>query len=149
MIRTFASTALRSTGLAFRAPTTIGAVRSFGGYEGKVVSDDELVKKSDDWVIEETNFCLGRVSNNGVRFRETDDIARRTLHLIDAQLTRMHTRLRDGTCIPVMGFYPMDVIDRPAPAHTFFEGGLMKWTWDETYDEAFEEPEPPKPAKKK
>ena len=40
------------------------------------VQDSELIKQKDDWVIEETNFCLGRMSFP--RFRETDDLARRT-----------------------------------------------------------------------
>ncbi|CAE8603329.1 unnamed protein product [Polarella glacialis] len=58
--------------------------RLFSDYEGQNVTDDQLVKKSDDWAIEETNFCLGRTSF--VRFKETDDLARRTKHLMDCQL---------------------------------------------------------------
>lgn len=50
-----------------------------GAPEGKPVSDAELVKKSDDWAIEETNVCLGRVTF--VRFKEMDDLARRTQRL--------------------------------------------------------------------
>merc|ERR1719281_1192219 len=69
--------------------------RCFSEYEGQSVADDQLVKKSDDWAIEETNFCLGRISFP--RFKETDDLARRTQHLMDTQLGVQHTRLRDGT----------------------------------------------------
>ena len=29
---------------------------------GGVVTDEALVKKKDDWVLEETNFCLGKLS---------------------------------------------------------------------------------------
>lgn len=39
--------------------------RSFGAYEGQPVKSEDLIKKSDDWVIEETNFCLGRVAVSG------------------------------------------------------------------------------------
>ena len=31
------------------------------------------------------------------RFRETDDLARRTQMLMDSQVNKMHTRLRNGT----------------------------------------------------
>lgn len=52
-----------------------------------------------------------------IRFKETDDLAHRVLHLMDSQLVKMHTRLRDGTCIPVMGLYILDVVDKPTPLH--------------------------------
>merc|ERR1712150_255556 len=112
--------------------------RCFSEYEGQNVTDDQLVKKSDDWAIEETNFCLGRMSF--VRFKETDDLARRTKHLMDTQLVKQHTRLRDGTVIPYTALYLDDIIDKPGPAHIFTEFPLLKWTWDETYDEAYEAP---------
>jgi len=96
------------------------------------------VKKKDDWVIEETNFCLGRVGT--LRFKETDDLARRTQHLMDSQISKQHTRLRDGTIIPFTSLYLHECIDWPAPAHIFLEQPLLKWTWDETYDEAYEKP---------
>merc|ERR1711915_518617 len=112
--------------------------RFFSEYEGQNVTDDQLVKKSDDWAIEETNFCLGRTSF--VRFKETDDLARRTKHLMDTQLAKQHTRLRDGTVIPFTALYLDDIIDKPGPAHIFTEQPLLKWTWDETYDEAYEAP---------
>merc|ERR1711933_409975 len=102
--------------------------RFFSEYEGQNVTDADLVKKSDDWAIEETNFCLGRTSF--VRFKETDDLARRTQHL----------RLRDGTVIPFTALFLDDIIDKPGPAHIFTEQPLLKWTWDETYDEAYEKP---------
>mmetsp|Transcript_12328 Transcript_12328/g.36627 ORF Transcript_12328/g.36627 Transcript_12328/m.36627 type:complete len:145 (-) Transcript_12328:200-634(-) len=112
--------------------------RFFSEYEGQNVSSEQLVKKSDDWAIEETNFCLGRISY--VRFKETDDLARRTKHLMDTQLAKQHTRLRDGTVIPFTALYLDDMIDKPGPAHIFPEQPLLKWTWDETYDEAYEKP---------
>lgn len=83
---------------------------------------------------EETNFCLGRVTF--VRFKETDDLARRTQHLMDCQLAKQHTRLRDGTVIPFTALFLDDIIDKPGPIHIFTEQPLLKWTWDETYDEA-------------
>merc|ERR1719436_1343414 len=112
--------------------------RLFSDYEGQSVTDDQLVKKSDDWAIEETNFCLGRTSF--VRYKETDDLARRTKHLMDCQLAKQHTRLRDGTVIPFTALFLDDIIDKPGPAHIFTEQPLLKWTWDETYDEAYEKP---------
>merc|ERR1719437_153120 len=112
--------------------------RLFSEYEGQNVTDEQLVKKSDDWAIEETNFCLGRMSF--VRFKETDDLARRTKHLMDTQLAKQHTRLRDGTVIPFTALFLDDIIDKPGPAHIFTEQPLLKWTWDETYDEAYEKP---------
>ena len=33
-----------------------------------------------------------------------------------------------------------DIIDKPGPAHIFTGQPLLKWTWDETYDEAYEAP---------
>lgn len=119
------------------APLARGATgtRSFSAYAGQPVSDEQLVKKSDDWAIEETNFCLGRVGM--VRYKEEDDLARRTLHLIESQFNRMHTRLRDGTCIPVTALFLDDMIDKPAPMHVFVEMPLLKWTWDTTYEEAY------------
>merc|ERR1712154_673437 len=85
--------------------------RFFSEYEGQNVTDEQLVKKSDDWAIEETNFCLGRLSF--VRFKETDDLARRTKHLMDSQLPKQHTRLRDGTVIPFTALFLDDIIDKP------------------------------------
>eukprot|EP00928_Gymnodinium_smaydae_P008117 TRINITY_DN1293_c0_g1_i1.p2 TRINITY_DN1293_c0_g1~~TRINITY_DN1293_c0_g1_i1.p2 ORF type:complete len:146 (-),score=33.51 TRINITY_DN1293_c0_g1_i1:127-564(-) len=114
-------------------------VRRFSEYEGQNVSDAQLVKQADDWVIEETNFCLGRVSFP--RFKETDDLARRTQHLMDCQLAKQHTRLRDGTVIPYTVLFLDDILDKPGPAHIFTEQPLLKWTWDETYDEAYEKPD--------
>jgi len=111
-------------------------VRAFSAYAGTPVTTEMLEKKNEDWAIEETNFCLGRAGF--VRYKEEDDLARRTLHLIESQYSRMHTRLRDGTCIPVSGLYLDDCIDHPAPAHIFVEMPLLKWTWDNTYDEAYE-----------
>merc|ERR1712107_853874 len=119
-------------------PPVFKSCRFFSEYEGQNVEDEQLVKKSDDWAIEETNFCLGRTSF--VRFKETDDLARRTLHLMDTQLSRQHTRLRDGTVIPYTALYLDSMIDHPGPAHIFTEMPLLKLTWDETYDEAYEKP---------
>mmetsp|Transcript_111033 Transcript_111033/g.314240 ORF Transcript_111033/g.314240 Transcript_111033/m.314240 type:complete len:83 (-) Transcript_111033:118-366(-) len=75
-----------------------------------------------------------------VRYKETDDLARRTKHLMDTQLSKQHTRLRDGTVIPFTALYLDDIIDKPGPVHIFTEQPLLKWTWDETYDEAYEKP---------
>ncbi|KAI4837750.1 cytochrome c oxidase subunit ApiCOX18 [Plasmodium brasilianum] len=109
----------------------------FSGYTGKHVTDKDLVKKNNDWYIEETNFCLGKVTK--LRFSEKDDMARRVLKIMDSQISKMYTRMRDGTVIPYMSFYLNDVIDKPAPNHQFIEQPLIKWTWDEAYDEAYEE----------
>merc|ERR1719394_420219 len=95
-------------------------------------------KKSDDWAIEGTNFCLGRICFP--RYKETDDLARRTQYLMDTQLSKQHTRLRDGTVIPFTGMFLDDIIDKPGPCHIFTGMPLLKWTWDETYDEAYEKP---------
>lgn len=111
--------------------------RPFGSYQGQKVTSEQLLKKNDEWLIEETNFCLGRVVP--IRFKETDDFAHRVLHLMDAQLGRMHTRLRDGTCIPVMGLYIPCITDKPTPLHQCLETPLLKYTWDETYTEAYED----------
>ncbi|CEM09173.1 unnamed protein product [Vitrella brassicaformis CCMP3155] len=117
------------------------SARWFGAYDGQPVTDAQLVKKDPDWVIEETNFCIGRIGF--VRHKETDDMARRTLRIFDTQLPRMQTRLRDGTVIPAMGFYMDHIVDRPAPLHNFVEKPVLKYTWDETYDEAWEDVEGP------
>jgi len=121
----------RSIAKNIRAP----ASRSFSAYAGQNVEDKDLVKQHEDWAVEETNFCLGRVGH--VRYREEDDLARRTLQLIESQYSRMHTRLRDGTCIPVSALYLDDMIDWPAPNHIFVEMPLLKWTWDATYEESY------------
>jgi hypothetical protein len=105
-------------------------------FEGRTVRSEELVKKQPDWVIEETNFCLGRMGP--VQFREEDDLPRRSLQLMNTQVNKMHTRLRDGTCIPYMSLFLPDLLDKPIPAHTFLERPLLKYTWDETYEEAYE-----------
>lgn len=63
-----------------------------------------------------------------------------------------------------MSFHPDEMVDRPgkalcpvsqgspmamllivisAPIHTFTEKPLLKWTWDETYEEAYDDPEAP------
>eukprot|EP01068_Selenidium_serpulae_P000200 Selendium_serpulae@DN1029_c0_g1_i1.p1 len=107
------------------------------GYGGMRVQDWQLVKKSDDWVVEETNFCLGRRPAQ-FRFQETDDMARRVLKVIEAQPCYMHTRLRDGTCIPFMHIHAADVEERPKPIFGCNEDILVKFTWDESYDEAYE-----------
>merc|ERR1712039_61389 len=122
----------RRTGLAS------SVLRHFSAYEGQDVTSEQLVPKSDDWAIEETNFCLGRICFP--RYKETDDLARRTQYLMDTQLSKQHTRLRDGTVIPFTGMFLDDIIDKPGPCHIFTEMPLLKWTWDETYDEAYEKP---------
>merc|ERR1719311_594463 len=104
MLRRFAASAGR---LATRpmapqfpvAPSVLQAMaggrRCFSEYEGSHVKDEDLVKKSDDWAIEETNFCFGRISF--VRYKETDDLARRTQHLMDTQLSRQLAQ-PESTC---------------------------------------------------
>ncbi|BAM39931.1 conserved hypothetical protein [Theileria orientalis strain Shintoku] len=112
--------------------------RSFSSvYSGKDISSKDLEKKDPNWAIEETNFCLGKVTE--MIFKDTDDLARRTLQIMDSQLSRMHTRLRDGTCVPYMTLSLHQVVDRPIPNHVFVEQPLLKWTWDEAYDEAYED----------
>jgi hypothetical protein len=118
------------------------SVRCFGVYEGQDVSAESLVKKNDDWVIEETNFCLGR-RGNWPRFMEEDDLARRTIQLMDSQINKMHTRLRDGTVIPFTSMYLDQMIDYPIPLHVFVEQPLLKYTWDETYEDAYDDPAHP------
>lgn len=124
------------------APRLSGSVRYFGVYEGQDVSSEQLVKKSDDWVIEETNFCLGR-RTIWPRFKEEDDLARRTMQLMDSQMNKMHTRLRDGTVIPFTSMYLDQMIDYPIPLHVFVEQPLLKYTWDETYEDAYDDPAHP------
>ena len=49
----------------------------------------------------------------------------RTHHLMDSQLSKQHTFLRDGTVIfldDILGEMP-----------------LLQWTWDETYDRSLQE----------
>merc|ERR1719198_587633 len=120
------------------APMQRVGARFFSAYEGQDVTSAQLVKKSEDWAIEETNFCLGRICFP--RYKETDDLARRTQYLMDTQLSKQHTRLRDGTVIPFTALFLDDIIDKPGPCHIFTEMPLLKWTWDETYDEAYEKP---------
>ncbi|KAK1932921.1 hypothetical protein X943_001387 [Babesia divergens] len=121
-----------------RAPLrfALQARRFSGHYTGRHVTTDQLEKKDPNWAIEETNFCLGKISE--LRFKDTDDLARRTLQIMDSQLSKMHTRLRDGTCVPYMTLSLHQVVDRPCPNHVFIEQPLLKWTWDEAYDEAYE-----------
>ena len=119
-----------------------GSKRLFGVYEGQDVSSEQLVKKSDDWVVEETNFCLGR-RTNWPRFKEEDDLARRTMQMMDSQMNKMHTRLRDGTVIPFTSMYLDQMIDYPIPLHVFVETPLLKYTWDETYEDAYDDPAHP------
>merc|ERR1712194_863194 len=101
--------------------------RAFGGYTGQYVADEDLVRKNDDWVIEETNFCLGRTAN--IRFRETDDMARRVKRILEHQTCYMHTRLRDGTVIPFSSYGIMGVMERPIAAETHLEQAVIKWCW--------------------
>ena len=65
----------------------------------------------------------------------------RTQHLMDSQLSKQHTCLRDGTVIPYTAIFLDDMLDKPGPVHIFTELPLLQWTWDETYDEAYEKPE--------
>eukprot|EP01067_Filipodium_phascolosomae_P007285 Filipodium_phascolosomae@DN5786_c0_g1_i1.p1 len=122
-----------------RSWSAFNAVRNFSAdhWEGKNMTSEELVKQADDWAVEETNFCLGRTSNR-IWYREEDDLARRTQLILDAQTNTMHTRLRDGTCIPVMSLLLTDMIDLPTPKEIWLEHPLLKFSWDETYDDAWE-----------
>eukprot|EP00923_Selenidium_pygospionis_P056651 GHVN01098881.1.p1 GENE.GHVN01098881.1~~GHVN01098881.1.p1 ORF type:complete len:138 (-),score=16.49 GHVN01098881.1:277-690(-) len=128
-----------------RALVREGGVGGWGGssrfithYQGQIIHDAELVKKKDDWVIEETNFCLGRVPVV-LRHQATDDQARRVLLTIARQPNFMHTRLRDGTCIAPMHLEPWGLMQKPIPLHDRFpEIPLFKYTWDDAYDEMFE-----------
>lgn len=114
--------------------------RLFATYEGRAIADEELIKESDDWAVEETNFCLGRFPAH-TYFPETADMARRTLQLMETQKSRMFTRLRDGTVIPVMGQMIHAVYDNPDTLFNYFERPVVKYTWDETYDDAWEDEE--------
>jgi hypothetical protein len=58
--------------------------RTLSFFEGRTVKSEELVKKQSDWVIEETNFCLGRMGP--VQFREEDDPQRRHMHPLHESL---------------------------------------------------------------
>lgn len=53
----------------------------------------------------------------------------------------MFTRLRDGTVIPVMGQMIHAVYDKPDTLFNYFERPVVKYTWDETYDDAWEDEE--------
>eukprot|EP00392_Amoebophrya_sp_AT5.2_P000284 g284.t1 len=101
------------------------------------VTGKELEKGADDWVIEETNFNFGTVS------AETEDLARRTKRLLETNPCFMHTRLRDGTCVPYMQPDLLALAEKPFVFHAFHETPLIKWTWDEIYDEALEEEDAP------
>lgn len=122
--------------LLTRGPSSI-ATRSFGAYAGQAVSDQDLVKQSDDWAIEETNFCLGKRTH--IRFSEHEDLAHRLKRIMESQTVRMHTRLRDGTCIPYTAINLEQLADKPCPTHTYLECPLLKWTWDDVYDEAIDD----------
>lgn len=84
----------------------VSTCRHFTVYEGRAIADEELIKKSDDWVkrminlnmkkwflrlcfaiqaVEETNFCFGRFPRT-TYFPETSDLARRTLMLMEGQV---------------------------------------------------------------
>ena len=62
---------------------------------------------------------------------------------MDSQMNKMHTRLRDGTVIPFTAMYLDTMIDYPIPLHVFVEQPLLKYTWDETYEEAYDDPAHP------
>ena len=54
-------------GAPMGAPGSVDAsVRAFSIYQGQKVTSDQLLKKNDEWLIEETNFCLGRVTVCGL-----------------------------------------------------------------------------------
>lgn len=55
----------------------------------------------------------------------------------------MFTRLRDGTVIPFMAQLVHSVFDIPDTLWNYFEKPIMKYTWDETYEDAWEEDELP------
>jgi len=124
---------------AQRAPLlAVAQRRAFGSYEGQNIRDEDLVPDSNDWMVEETNFCFGRSARP--RFKETDDLYRRVQHIMNCQLNRMHTRLRDGTVIAYTDLYPDGMCDKPCEMHQFSENPVMKWTWDEAYEEAYDPP---------
>lgn len=54
----------------------------------------------------------------------------------------MFTRLRDGTVVPVMSQVVYNIFDAPDTLFNYFEKPICKFTWDETYDEAWEAEEP-------
>lgn len=54
----------------------------------------------------------------------------------------MFTRIRDGTVIPVMCQTIYSVQDSPFSSFQKYERMVEKFTWDETYDDAWEEEEP-------
>ena len=59
-VRSVKATANGATLAATKATAaTATQARNFSAYQGQYVEDKDLVKKNDDWVIEETNFCLG------------------------------------------------------------------------------------------
>ena len=62
---------------------------------------------------------------------------------METQIVKMHTRLRDGTVIPVTGRELFEVIETPQPGHKFHEQPLVKFTWDNIYNEALEDVEQP------
>lgn len=54
----------------------------------------------------------------------------------------MFTRLRDGTVIPMTSSAIYGIVDIPQSVFNGFEKPIVKCTWDETYDDAWEEEEP-------
>lgn len=62
--------------------------------------------------------------------------------VIRLQPRRMFTRLRDGTVIPFMSQTVYSAFDSPDSTWNYFERPITKYTWDETYDDAWEEEEP-------
>ena len=53
----------RASRRSVTATTLAPATRKFSAYTGQAVTDEDLVQQKDDWVIEETNFCLGIIVN--------------------------------------------------------------------------------------
>ena len=63
-------TALRkAVNPALRQGAVAQQTRAMSAYAGQVLKDGDLVKKKDDWAIEETNFCLGRLLGSGFRLQ--------------------------------------------------------------------------------
>ncbi|CAD7974225.1 unnamed protein product [Amoebophrya sp. A25] len=128
--------------LARPAAPAVGTLqRRFAGSYSQAVTGKELEKGADDWVIEETNFNFGRAAPR--RFKETEDLARRTKRIIETSECFMHTRLRDGTVVPTCAIDLLMLSEKPFVLHAFHEAPLFKFTWDEIYDDALEEEEAP------
>ncbi|CAD7933643.1 unnamed protein product [Amoebophrya sp. A120] len=109
---------LRPSGAGKLQLPQVVQTRKFAGYTSMAVTGKDLEKGAEDWVIEETNFNFGRMAPR--RFKETEDLARRTKRLLETNPCFMHTRLRDGTCVPYCQPDLHALAEKPYVFHAFY-----------------------------